>query len=111
MPGNKSASIAVILTVILLLVIAVFSIFMQLVAFNGAGERQGITAMGISLICQAAGIVVLTVLARRLTGLLITKLNWNGTLAVAAAVFLSVLFGAGLSFLSIIISALAAGIE
>jgi hypothetical protein len=111
MRGNKSASIAVILTIILFLVIAVFSIFMQLVAFNGASESQALTGIVVSLLCQGTGAVVMALFALRLTNFLIAKANWGGTSAVILAVFLGALLGMGIAFLSLIFSALVSGIS
>ena len=47
---NKSpATISAILTVLILVLLAILFALLQMVALNGASERQGLTAMGISL--------------------------------------------------------------
>ncbi len=58
MPDKKSSFIAAILTIFILLALAVLSILTQMLAFNGVSERQGVTAMGISLGCQGIGILL-----------------------------------------------------
>ena len=82
-----------------------------MVALNGVSERQAMTAMGISLVCQGIGVILLGILAGWLTKLMITKFNWNKILAVVIAVTLGTLFGGIIAFLSIIISIPVAGIR
>ncbi|MEW6403438.1 MAG: hypothetical protein AB1649_16705 [Chloroflexota bacterium] len=77
----------------------------------GAIERQGMTAMDISLVCQGLGVILMGVLAAWITNLAISKFNWNKILAVAAAVLVSIVIGGALSFLSLIISIPVAGIR
>ena len=110
MPNKKPAMISAVLTVILLIIFGVLSVLTQMLVLNGANERQGMTAIGVSLICQGAGAILAAVLAAWLTNLGITKFNWNNILAVVIAVITGTLFGGVISFLSIIISIPLAGI-
>jgi len=111
MSNKTPALIASVLTVILLLLIAVLSVFGQMILLNGASEKLGTTAMGISLACQGAGLILSAIIASRLTRLFLEKFNWNKIIAVIAAVFAGTLFGGILSFLSIIVSILIAEIR
>jgi hypothetical protein len=110
-PSKIPAIISVILTSLVLLFFGILSILFELLAANGASESQGVTAMGISLVCQGAGTILIGIFAWWLTNLLITKFNWNKILAVSIAVFSGTLLGAGISFLSIIIAIPMAGIH
>lgn len=78
---------------------------------NGASERQGMSALGISLACQGASLILAAILAWRLTGLFISKFNWNKFLSVALAVAAGTLSGGLISFLAIIVGTVAAGIR
>jgi hypothetical protein len=110
--STKTASlVSVILSVLLLLVFAVITLFFEMVALNGAGERQGLTAMSISLLCQGAGAVLLGALAWKSTSLLITRFNLNSVLAVVITVILAVLAGGVFSFLALIVSIPLAGVR
>jgi hypothetical protein len=111
MPNKTPALISAVLTVLLLIVLAVLLLLFEMVALNGASERQGVTAMGISLVCQGVGIILLGILAGRLTNLLITKFNCNQILAVVITVAVGTLVGGSISFLSIVIAIPLAGIR
>jgi len=111
MPNKTPAVISVILTILLLIVFAIVSVLFEMLALNGASERQGMTAMGISLLCQGVGAVLLGIFAWWLTSLLISKFNWNKIIAVVVTVFLGTTIGTGISFLSLIISIPIAGIR
>jgi len=104
MPNKTPAVISVILTILLLVVFAIVSVLFEMLALNGASERQGMTAMGISLLCQGVGAVLLGFFAWWLTNLLISKFNWNKIIAVVVTIFLGTTIGTGISFLSLIIS-------
>ena len=104
MPNKTPAIISAALTTILLILFGVLSVFTQMLVLNGASENQGMTAMGVSLVCQGAGAILAAAFAAWLTNLVITKFNWNNILAVAIAVISGTLLGAIISFLSIIIS-------
>lgn len=82
-----------------------------MLVLNGASESQGMTAMGVSLVCQRAGAILSAVLAAWLTNLGITKFNWNNFLATVIVVIAGTLLGAVISFLSIIISIPLAGVR
>ena len=108
---NKTpAIISAVLTIVLLILFAVLSVFMQMIALNGVSESQGATAMGISLVCQGVGLILVGLFAGWLTNLVITKFNWNKILAVIVAVIAGVLLGGAISFVSFIISIPLAGI-
>ena len=111
MPNKTPSLISAILTILLLVVFAVLSIFTQMIALNGASERQGLTAMGISLVCQGAGAILAAAFAWRLTSLMIVKFNWNKILAVVVAVTGGTLLGGLISFISIIVAIPMAGVR
>jgi len=111
MPGKTPALTSAILTTLLLVLVAFLSLLTQMLALNGASERQGVTVMGISSGCQGIGIILAALLASRLTNLLLVKFNWNKPRSVLAAVIAATAFGALIAFLSIIISIPAAGIS
>src|SRR5829696_9410273 len=111
MPARIPSMISAGLTVFLLILFVILFLFVQMVALNGASERQGIAALGISLICQGAGVILAALLAWRITNLIITKLNWNVILAVIIAVVAGTFLGGLLSFLSVIIAIPMAGIR
>ena len=110
MPSKTPAIIATVLTIFILVLFAVLSVFMQMIALNGVSERQGVTAMGISLVCQGVGLIVTAIFAGWISNLVITKFNWNKALAVLVAVIAGVLFGGVISFVSFIVSIPLAGI-
>jgi hypothetical protein len=111
MLDKKPAIISAVLTAILLIIFGILSVFTQMLVLNGASERHGMTAMGISLVCQGTGAILAALLAAWLTNLGITKFNWNNILAVVIAVIAGTLLGGVISFLSIIISIPLAGIR
>jgi hypothetical protein len=49
MTDKKSAIISAILTIVLLLLFAVLSVFTQMIALNGVSESQGMTVISIPL--------------------------------------------------------------
>ena len=111
MPNVKSATLSAILTVLVLILLAVLSLLLQMVALNGASEIQGVTAMGISLACQSIVVILLGIFAARATNFLITKVNWNSILAVGVTVLVATMIGGTISFLSSIIAIPVAGIR
>jgi hypothetical protein len=111
MPNKAPAIVSVVLTIILLLLFGILSIFTQMIALNGVSESRGVTAMGISLGCQSVGVIFAGTLAWWLTNLLITKFHWNKVLAVVTAFITGTLLGSLISFLSIIIAIPVAGIR
>ena len=108
---RSPARVSALLTVIVLILLALVSVLLQMVAVNGAGEQQGLTAMGISLGCQSIVILVLAALAARATNFLVTRVSWNGILAVVVTVLLATMIGGTISFLSSIIAIPIAGIR
>ena len=111
MPAKTASIVSVVLTVLLLLVLAVLILFFELVALNGASESQGMTAMGISLLCQGVGALLPAWLAWKSTSLLIKKHSFHPILAVVITVVLAVVVGGVLAFLSLVISIPVAGIR
>jgi membrane protease YdiL (CAAX protease family) len=105
------ATVSAILTVALLILLALVSVLLQMVAVNGAAEKQGLTAMGISLACQSIVVLLLATLAARATHFLVTRVSWNGILAVAVTVLLATMIGGTLSFVSSVIAIPLAGIH
>jgi hypothetical protein len=110
MTNKTPAIISAVLTIVLLILFAVLSVFMQMIALNGVTESKGMTAMGISLVCQGIGLILAAIVAGWISNLVITKFNWNKALAVIVAVITGVLLGGTLSVLSFFLSIPLAGI-
>jgi membrane protease YdiL (CAAX protease family) len=110
MTSKTPATISVVLTVILLILLAILSVFIQMLALNDASQSKGTLAMGISIGCQGAVIILAGIFAGRLTNFLIAKWNWNKALAVTVTVILGTILGAAFSFLSILIAISLTGI-
>lgn len=110
MANKTPAIISAVLTIIMLILLAGLSVFMQMIALNGVSESQGTIAMGISLVCQGLGLILAGIFAGWLSNFVITRFNWNKVLAVIVAVILGVVIGGTLSFVSTIISIPLAGI-
>src|SRR5688572_15083420 len=100
MPYKTSAIIAAILTIILLILFGVLSVLTQMLVLNGANESQGMTAMGVSLVCQGVGAILAAAFAAWLSNLVVTTFNWNNIFAVVVAVIAGTLLGVLISFLS-----------
>ena len=111
MSNKAPAVISTLLTIIFLVILAIASVLLEMLALNGASERQGTLAMGISLACQGVSLVLIEILTRWLTNLLITRFSWNKIVAVIVTVISGVLLGSVISFLSLIISIPVAGIR
>lgn len=110
MRNRSPATISAILTVLILVFVAIVFVLLQMVALNGASERQALTAMGLSLGCQSLVIILLAALAARATTFLTTKVEWNSILAVAVTVLIASVIGGVISFLASIIAIPVAGI-
>jgi hypothetical protein len=82
-----------------------------MVALNGFSERQGLTAMGLSLGCQSLVILLLGARAARATTFLIARVAWNSILAVAVTVLAATTIGGVIAFLSTILAIPVAGIH
>lgn len=111
MPDKATAFISSILTIVILLLFAVLSVLTQILVLNGASERQGVAAMGISLGCQGVGFIIAALLAARLTNLFMTRFNWSRIWAVIVAVIAGTFLGGLISFFSVMISIPLAGIR
>lgn len=111
MPTRTPSIIAAVLTVLLLILFSIMFLFVEVIALNGASERQGLTAMALSLICQGMTVILAAMLVWRLTNLLITKFSWNAILAIIVAIIAGTFGGGLLVFLSMIIAIPAAGIR
>src|SRR5687768_13238878 len=109
--SKSPAKISAVLTVLILIFLAIVFLLLQMVALNGASERQGLTAIGLSLGCQSLVIILLATLAARATTFLITKVEWNSILAVAVTVLVAAMVGGVISFLASIIAIPVAGIR
>ena len=111
MSSKTPATVSAILTIGILVVLAMLFVLLQMVALNGADERQGLTAMGISLGCQSLVIILLGTLAARVTTFLITKVEWNSILAVVITVLVAGTIGGVIAFLATVIAIPIAGIR
>jgi membrane protease YdiL (CAAX protease family) len=111
MSNRSPATISAVLTVLILVFIAIVFVLIQMVALNGTGERQGLTAMGLSLGCQSLVIILLATLAARATTFLITRVEWNSILAVVVTVLVATTIGGVISFLASFIAIPVAGIR
>ena len=111
MPTKTPATVSAILTIAILVILAILFTLLQLVVLNGASERQGLTAIGISLGCQSLVIILLGTLAARATTFLITKVEWNSLLAVVITVLASTTIGGTIAFLTTVIAIPVAGIR
>jgi hypothetical protein len=111
MPTKTPATVSAILTILILVLLAVVFVLLQMVALNGVSERQGVTAMGVSLGCQGIVMILLGGLAARATTFLITKTEWNSILAVIVTVLVATTIGGVIAFLSSFISIAVAGIR
>ncbi len=111
MPSKIPATISGLSTFIILILVAVLSVFGQLLVLNGASEAQGFNAVSLSLICQSVGLLLSVILARWLTNLLITKYNLNKIAAVLVAILAGTFLGSFISLLAVILSIPLAGIK
>ena len=111
MPTKAPAILSTVLTTLTLIVFAVFSVFTQMLVLNGASERQGVTAMSISLVCQGVGMIVAGILAWWLANSAVNKWNWNKVIAVIIAIIAGTTLGGLISALSIIFAIPVAGIQ
>lgn len=98
-------------TFFILIAVAIVFVFGQIVLLNGASESDAFNALTVSVICQSVALFPAVILARWLTKLLITRFDWNRFLAVVTAVIAGAGLGAVLSFLSIIVGTMTAGIR
>ena len=111
MSQKTPATISAVLTVLILVFLGILFVLLQMIALNGASERQGLTALGLSLGCQSLVVILLATLAARATTFLITRVEWNSILAVVVTVFAAATVGGVISFLATIVSIPIAGIR
>lgn len=97
-------TLSAILTIILLILTTAVILFAELIALNGFGEREGTFALGASLLCQGAGMVIAAVVAFRLSGWLVTKFDWHKALSVIVAVLAGSMLGGGFGVISVLLS-------
>jgi hypothetical protein len=111
MPTRTLTLIASVVTVLFLIVLSILLLFVNVIALNGVSERQGFTAMTLSLICQGISVILAAILASWLTGLLHEKFGWYSIVAVMVAVLAGTSLGAMFAFLAMVISIPIAGIR
>ena len=111
MPNKTPAILSTVLTIIILVIFAVLSVLTQMLVLNGASEKQGMTAMGISLVCQGVGVILAGVLAWWLANRAVNQWNWNKIISIIIAVIAGTTLGGLVSALSIIIAIPMAGIR
>jgi hypothetical protein len=111
MPTKTPITISVILTVILLLLIAAFAFFMQIILMNGVmNSSQTNIALGTSLGCQGVDIIFGAIMAGWLTRLFLTRFNMNKVLAVIVTIIPISILAAALAFVAIFVGLAAAGL-
>jgi adenylosuccinate lyase len=112
MPTRKPVIVSVLLTIILLVLVAILTMFVQIVLLNGVmNEGQATTALGVTLGCQAVTILLGAILARWSTRLLISRFQLGQILAVLIPVVIMTILGAVTAILSIFTGLIAAGIN
>ena len=100
------------ISVILLIIVGIGSMFGQIVLLNGVMDAtKGNIALGIGLGCNGVTILFAGIFSRWLAKLLLGKANWPAFPSVAVAVIVSVGLGVFFSFMSIIVGTMAAGIR
>ncbi len=109
MPSKIPAILSGLSTLVILILVAVLSVFVQMLVLNGVSEAKAFNAMSISLICQSVGLLIAVSITRWAPNLLITKFNWSRFLAMTVAVGAATGVGVVIAFLSIIISLPLAG--
>lgn len=107
--NTKSASVvSTVLTVILLILIGIGSIFFTMVALNGFSKSDGLSGLITTLICNIVSIAASAMMAWKLPRWLIERFNWNGVLAVLVSVVSGFLLGSGLSTAALFLGAFTA---
>ena len=108
MPTKTPSIVSTILTVILLILFGIASMFFLVVALNGFSTSEGGPALITSLVCNVIGIIATAILAWRLPRWLIGKFNWNSIVAVIVSVLAGLFVGGGLSAIALFIGVLVA---
>jgi hypothetical protein len=111
MSTRTPSIIAAVLTALLLIITSVVLLFGELVLFNGVSERQGTIALGTSLVCQGAGVILAAMLAGWLARTVITRFKLHAVVAVVLSVLAGVILGGLVAFLSVIVAIPVAGIR
>ena len=112
MPTRKPVIVSVLLTIILLVLVAILTMFVQIVLLNGVmNEGQATTALGVTFGCQAVTILLGAILARWSTRLLISRFQLGQILAVLIPVVSMTILGAVTAILSIFTGLITAGIN
>ncbi len=111
MPTKTPVIVSIILTILMLSLVAIATMFMQIMMLNGVmNDGQATTTLGVTLGCQGAVIILGAIFSRWLTKMLIKRCQWNKVLAVIVPVTAATFLGAVISVLSIITGLIAAGI-
>lgn len=108
MPTKTPSIVSTVLTVILLLLFGVASMFFLMVALNGFSTSEGGPGLITSLVCNVIGIIISAILAWRLPRWLIGKFNWNSIVAVIVSVLAGFIVGGGLSAVALFIGVIVA---
>ena len=112
MPTKTPITISVIVTVIMLILVGIGSMFGQIVLLNGVMDAtKGNIALGIGLGCNGVTILFAGIFSRWLAKLLLGKANWPAFPSVMVTVIVSVGLGVFFSFMSIIVGTMAAEIR
>jgi hypothetical protein len=107
----KTNALAAILTVPLLLIISIVFFFVEMIALNGVSDSRGSIAMGLLLVFQIGVLVFAGMFAGWACKALTAKFRWKPAAAVAVSVLAAAFLGTLMSFFSIILSILLAGIK
>jgi membrane protease YdiL (CAAX protease family) len=110
MSNKTPAAISATLTVLILILLGVLFVLFQMLALNGASERQGMIAMGLALACQSMVVIFLGTVAAWATNFLIARVGWDRILAVIVTVLVTTAVGGTLSFLATILAIPVSGI-
>lgn len=110
MPTKTASIISVILTILVLVLLGVLSIFMNMVALNGMSSREGGPALLTLGSCSIIGIILSAIVASRLTKTFISKYSWNSILAVVIAFIVSILLGFVIQVIGFILAIIVADI-
>ena len=108
MPTKTPSIISTILTTLVLLAVGALSMLMLIVMLNGFTGSSARPALITSLFCNIFGIILAAILAWLGPKWLIAKFNWNNILAVVVSIIVGLLFGSGLSFVSLFIGIIVA---
>ncbi len=111
MQTKTPAITSVVITTLLLFVLVILSALLTMLTLNGASEKQGATALAVSLGCNGLGMILAGIFANWFTKLAITKFNWSSILAVIVSVITSTGMGGVMIFISFFIAVLSSGVR